>query len=42
MFNTPTTSCEFMADNSTDGNLVEVAVCDDENEAIAWVAAVLV
>lgn len=41
VFNTPTTSGEFMADNSIDGNLTEVAVCDDENEAIAWVAAVL-
>lgn len=41
VFNTPTTTGEFMADNSTDGAMKEVAVCDDENEAIAWVAAVL-
>lgn len=41
VFNTPTTSGEFMADNSADGNLIEVTVCDEENEAIAWVTAVL-
>lgn len=40
-FSTPTTSGEFMADNSTAQNLIEVAVCDDENEAIAWVTAAL-
>lgn len=41
VFNTPTTSGEFLADDSTGQNLLEVAVCDDENEAIAWVTAVL-
>ena len=40
-FATPTTSGEFMADNSTAQNIIEVAVCDDENEAIAWVTAAL-
>lgn len=40
-FATPTTSGEFMADNSTAQNLMEVAVCDDEAEAIAWVTAAL-
>lgn len=40
-FNTPTTSGEFLADDSADQNLYEIAVVDDENEAIAWVNAVL-
>lgn len=40
-FNTPTTSGEFLADDSNDQAMLEVAVCDDENEAIAWVAAAL-
>ena len=40
-FNTPTTSGEFLADDSVDQNLFEIAVVDDENAAIAWVAAVL-
>lgn len=40
-FNTPTTSGEFLADDSTDQALIEVAICDDENEAKAWVTAVL-
>lgn len=41
VFNTPTTSGEFLADDSADQNMLEVAVCDDENEAKAWVTAVL-
>lgn len=41
VFATPTTSGEFLADDSAAQNLIEVAVCDDENEAIAWVTAVL-
>ena len=41
VFNTPTTSGEFLADDSTAQNLIEVAVCDDENEAKAWITAVL-
>lgn len=40
-FNTPTTSGEFLADNSDDQDLFEVATLDDEEAAIAWVAAVL-
>lgn len=41
VFNTPTTSGEFLADDSADQNLIEVAICDDENQAKAWVTAVL-
>lgn len=41
VFNTPTTSGEFLADDSAAQNLIEVAICDDENEAKAWVTAVL-
>ena len=41
VFNTPTTSGEFLADDSTGQDMLEVAICDDENEAIAWVTAVL-
>lgn len=40
-FNTPTTSGEFLADDSGTHELFETAVVDDENAAIAWVAAVL-
>lgn len=40
-FATPTTSGEFLADDSTAQDMVEVAVCDDEAAAIAWVQAVL-
>ena len=40
-FNTPTTSGEFLIDDSADHNLFEIAVVDDENEAKAWVTAVL-
>lgn len=40
-FNTPTTTGEFLADNSTGQELIEVAVCDSEEDAVAWVAAVL-
>lgn len=40
-FNTPTTSGEFLADDSTNQDMIEVAICDDENAAIAWVEAVL-
>lgn len=35
-FNTPTTSGEFMADDSTNQDMIEVAICDDENAALAW------
>jgi hypothetical protein len=41
VFNTPTTSGEFLADDSTAQNMLEVAIADDEAEAIAWVEAVL-
>lgn len=41
VFNTPTTSGEFLADDSTAQDMLEVAICDDENAAIAWVDAVL-
>lgn len=40
-FVTPTTTGEFMADDSTDQDLIEVAIADTEEAAIAWVAAVL-
>ena len=40
-FNTPTTSGEFLADDSSNQDMLEVAVCDDEAEAIAWITAVL-
>lgn len=40
-FNTPTTSGEFLADDSSNQDLIEVATVDDENAAIAWVTAVL-
>lgn len=40
-FNTPTTSGEFLADDSSDQDMLEVAICDSEAEAIAWVDAAL-
>jgi len=40
-FNTPTTSGEFMADDSVSQDLIEVAIADTEEQAIAWVQAVL-
>lgn len=40
-FNTPTTSGEFLADDSSAQDLFEVAIVDDENAAKAWVTAVL-
>lgn len=40
-FNTPTTSGEFLADDSATQDLFEIAIVDDENAAKAWVAAVL-
>lgn len=41
VFNTPTTTGEFLADDSTDQDMIEVAICDTEEDAIAWVDAVL-
>ena len=40
-FNTPTTTGEFLADDSTAQTLLETAVCDTEEEARAWCNAVL-
>lgn len=40
-FNTPVTSGEFLADDSTSQELMEVATVGDENAAIAWVTAAL-
>lgn len=40
-FSTPTTSGEFMVDDSSSQDLIEVAICDNEDEAKAWVQAVL-
>ena len=40
-FQTPTTSGEFLADDSPNQDLFEVAIVDDEQAAIAWVTAVL-
>lgn len=40
-FNTPTTSGEFLADDSASQDLLEVATVDEEAAAIAWVTAVL-
>lgn len=40
-FATPTTSGEFMADDSSGKAIQEIAVLDDENAAIAWCEAVL-
>ena len=35
------TSGEFLADDSETQDMLEVAIVDDENAAIAWVQAVL-
>lgn len=40
-FKTPTTTGEFLADDSTDEILIEVAICDTVQEAKAWCDAVL-
>lgn len=40
-FNTPVTSGEFLADDGSDQDMLEVAICDSEDAAIAWVTAVL-
>ena len=40
-FNTPTTSGEFLADDSSTQDLFEVAILPDEQAAIAWVTAAL-
>ena len=41
IFNTPTTSGEFMADNSVDQDMIEIATVDNEEEANAWLDAAL-
>ena len=40
-FQTPTTTGEFLAADNEDGDMLEVAVCDTEDEAIAWTKLVL-
>lgn len=35
-FQTPTTTGEFLPDDSSDLDLIEVAVCDTEDDAAAW------
>ena len=40
-FNTPTTSGEFLADDTSNQDMLEVAIADSEEAAIAWVTAVL-
>ena len=41
VFKTPTTTGEFLADDSTDELLIEVAICDTPQEAKAWCDLVL-
>ena len=41
VFNTPTTSGEFLADDSSAQDMLDVYTVDDENEAIALVDALL-
>ena len=40
-FNTPVTSGEFLASDSSSQEMLEVAICDTEDAAKAWVTAVL-
>lgn len=42
VFQTPTTTGEFLPDHAADKDLIEVTVCDSEAEAKAWIEAVLV
>ena len=39
-FNTPTTTGEFLANNAATQDLLETAIADTEEDAIAWCAAV--
>ena len=41
VFNTPTTSGEFLADDGSTQDMLDVFVVDDENEAIALITALL-
>lgn len=40
-FNTPNTTGEFLVDDSSDQDMIEVAICDTEEEADAWCDEVL-
>ena len=40
-FNTPTTSGEFLASDASTQEMLSVYTCDDENEAIALITALL-
>lgn len=40
-FQTPTTTGEFLPDDSADLDLIEVAICDTEADAAAWCDAVV-
>lgn len=41
VFNTPTTSGEFLADDGSNQDMLDVFVVDDENEAVALIDALL-
>ncbi len=41
VFNTPTTSGEFLADDGSNQDMLDVFVVDDENEAVALITALL-
>lgn len=41
VFNTPTTSGEFLADDGANQDMLDVFVVDDENEAVALITALL-
>lgn len=41
VFNTPTTSGEFLADDGANQDMLDVFVLDDENEAVALIEALL-
>lgn len=40
-FNTPTITGEFLADHSANREMIEIGVCDTEEQAKAWVDSVL-
>lgn len=40
-FNTPVTSGEFLADDTTNKDMLEVAIADSEEAALAWIQTVL-
>ena len=41
VFNTPTTTGEFLAEDSTNQVMIETGICDTVEEAEAWITAVL-